>query len=272
MIPKLLFDIAKCDNFCSLITHASISNSCNDIINFQRTQSAVRNNDFQIPEPWSGDITNAPILVISSNPAYSKAEIYPTLAWPDAIIADFFINRFKDRGNKYSWVHNNKILNIDGTRGTSVRYWSSIKKRVEELLLRNAQPGIDYCITELVHCKSSKQIGVANALPECTKRFLNRKSEISGAKLIIGIGSFVRDSFNGKSAINGIPTIYLPHPNAFEPKTIVKTHKKEEITKIREIIPNGNIIEKEIDYSDILLPTEEEVREFIDKQITTHNK
>jgi len=271
MIPKLLFDIAKCNNFCTLIATKNASNPCNDIIDFQRTEGVVKSNDFQIPEPWSGDIINAPILIISSNPAYSKVELYPTLSWPDSMIADFFINRFKDRGIKYSWVYNNKVLNIDGTRGRSVRYWSSIKKRVEELLLRDAKPGIDFCITELVHCKSSHQIGVANALPECVKRFLNGKTGISGAKIILGIGSFVRDYFKGKSSVSGIPIIYLPHPNAFEPKTIEKTHTEEEIRKIREILSNTKKLEKDIDYSKILLPTEKEIKEFIDKQITTHN-
>jgi hypothetical protein len=268
MIPKLLYDIAKCDNFCSLITHANISKPCNDIINFQKTQGAMKNNDFQIPEPWSGDIINAPILIISSNPAYSKDELYPTLCWPDPIIADFFINRFKDRGVKYSWVYNNKVLNIDGTRGKTVRYWASIKKRVEELLLKSVKPGIDYCITELVHCKSSQQIGVGKALPECTKRFLIGHREVSAAKIIIGFGSFVRDYFKGKSSVNGIPIIYLPHPNAFVPKTIAKTLTNQEIKRIRKIISNAKQRKKKINsYYDIKLPTEEEVKDFIDKQI-----
>ncbi|RMF92144.1 MAG: hypothetical protein D6734_12950 [Candidatus Schekmanbacteria bacterium] len=240
-------------------------------MNFQRTQGAKKNNDFQIPEPWNGDMINAPILIISSNPSYSKDELYPTLAWPDPIIADFFINRFKDRGPKYSWVYNNKVLKIDGTREKPVRYWSSIKRRVEELLLRPAKPGIDFCITELVHCKSSQQIGVAKALPECTKRFLNERIGISGAQIIIGIGSFVRDYFKGKNSVNDIPIIYLPHPNAFEPKTVAKTHTEEEIDNIRKKLSNAKELGKKIEYSEIKLPTEKEVEKFIDEQITTHN-
>lgn len=272
MIPRLLFDIAKCKNFNSLIPTISPLHPCNEIVDFQRKQGAININDFQIPEPWSGDILNAPILIISSNPAYSKTELYPTLSWPDSIIADFFINRFKDRGSQYSWVYNNKVLNVDGTRGKSVRYWTSIKKRVEELLNRNAKPGIDYCITELVHCKSSQQIGVASALPECTKRFLFGKTGICGAKIVIAIGSFVRDYLNKVNNINGIPVIYLPHPNAFESKTLQKNYSADEIEALRRILLNKLDNKKnDIDYSDVQLPTDEEVKEFIDGEITTHN-
>ncbi len=267
MIPKLLFDIAKCNNFCTLITHPSISNPCNEIIDFQRTQGAVKNNNFQIPEPWNGDIVNAPILIFSLNPAYSKAELYPTLAWPDPMIADFFMNRFKDRGIKYSWVYDNKPLNTDGTRGKSVRYWSSLKKRVEELLQRDANPGIDYCISEYVHCKSFEKIGVDMALPVCTKRFFGHPG-ISSAKIIIVIGSVARDYFKGKSNVNGTPVVYLPSPNAYEPKTFAKTHTEEEINTIRKTLSSKNKIQKSIEYSNVLLPTEKEIEEFIDEQIT----
>ena len=277
MVPQLLFDIAKCSNFCTLIQHGNISNPCNDIINFQRQQDAVNAIDFQLPEPWNGDIINAPILVISSNPAYSKIELYPNLCWPEPMIADFFINRFKDRGPKYSWIYNNRVLNINGTRGKPVRYLISIQKRIEEILLRSVKPGIDYCITEIVHCKSSNQIGVAKALHQCASRFLTAKIGISGAKIIIGIGSIVRDYFKGKNNINGIPIIYLPHPNAFKPKTVAKIYTDEELNKIRDIISNKiNLketnLKKNINYySNISLPTDKEVEDFINKQIDAHN-
>lgn len=270
MIPSLLFDIAKCKNLLTLIHAVNRIHPCNEIIDFQRTQGAKVINHFQIPEPWSGDIINAPILIISSNPAYSNIELYPNLSWPDPMIADFFINRFKDRGHSYSWVFNNKVLNKDGTRGKSVRYWASIRKRVEELLGYIPKPGIDYCITELVHCKSSQQIGVASALPECTKRFLSGKNNVSGAKIILAIGSFVRDYFKRNNNFNGIQVIYLPHPNAFEPKKLSAHYTEQEIEGFRKKLENDNE-NQEIDYSDIDLPTEEVVEKFIDEQITTHN-
>ncbi len=270
MIPRLLFDIAECKNFLTLTNTVNRNHPCDEIIDFQRVQGAKVQNDFQIPEPWSGDIINAPILIISSNPAYSNIELYPNLSWPKPIIADFFINRFKDRGPKYSWVFNNKVLNKDGTRGRTVRYWASIRNRVKELLGYVPKPGIDYCITELVHCKSSQQIGVASALPECIKRFWVGKTSVSGAKVIIAIGSFVRNYFNGQNNINGVPVIYLPHPNAFQPKKLSDHYTDDEIEELRKLLKKNQNRQK-IDYSDIDLPTEEEVKKFIDEQITTHN-
>jgi len=266
MIPCLLFNIANCKEFLNLIISRNCCNPCNDIIDFQRKQNTKNSIDFQIPEPWSGDIINAPILIISSNPAFSSIELYPNLSWPQPIIADFFINRFKNRGQTYSWVYENKVLNKDGTRGKSVRYWTSINCRVRELLGRPPIQGIDYCITELVHCKSSQQIGVASALPNCTNQFLLNKINISGAKIIIAIGSFVRNYFNNKNCINGIPVIYLPHPNAFEKKKLTDHYKETDIEKFRELLKNNNKNEK-INFCDIDLPSDEEVKRFIDKLV-----
>ena len=218
MIPKLLFEISHCQNFTSFTSSGKANKSCNDILEFQKKEGAKNIIDFQIPEPWSGDIINAPILVLSSNPSYSTDEIYPNSTWPKPMIADFFINRFKDRGERYSWVYKNKVLNKGGTRGPSVRYWSSINKRLEELLGFTPKQGIDFCITEIVHCKSRKEIGVSSALPECSKNFFDKKIKISAAKLIVSFGSFVENAFGNNETLIGIPIIYLPHPNAFKPK------------------------------------------------------
>ena len=268
MIPKLLFDIAKCSEFCSLITNPDSSSSCSLIVDSQKDHEVEVKKDFQLPEPWTGDIINAPILVISSNPGYSKEEIYPDFTWPKPMIADFFMNRFQDRGSRYSWVYDNKVLNNDGERGISVRYWSSIRARVKELL-GSAKPGIDYCITEIVHCKSSSEKGVENALPKCSDLYLERKIKISDAKFIIGVGEFVKKYFKEVKYINGIPITYLPHPNAFKPKTFLKTHTEERLDEIKSILSSEHVISNSIEYSDISLPSLEEVKKFIDTQIIT---
>jgi hypothetical protein len=96
---KLLFDIVNCKNFKSLISKPNPNNGCNKIVDFQKKQGITAINDFHVPEPWSGDIVNAPILVVSSNPSFNKDELYPTYSWPPKMIADFFINRFKPRHN-----------------------------------------------------------------------------------------------------------------------------------------------------------------------------
>ena len=274
MVPKLLFDIAKCHNFIQLIKTNNPTHPCDHIIDFQRKNGNAQNiNDFQLPEPWNGDIVNAPILVISSNPAYSSCELYPTLDWPDPMIADFFINRFKNRG-KYSWVLNNKVLNKDGTRSKTVRYWSSIQKRIEEILGVCAKPGIDYCITELVHCKSSNEKGVKKALPVCAGNFCCDILKITGAKLIIVIGSIAKNYIKANCiSPNGIPMIYLPHPNARGKKKVSDHYSEEEIKKLRKLLEKENENKnRNIVYTDIKLPTDEEVKIFIEEKIKEYQE
>ena len=38
-------------------------------------------NSFSLPEPWNGDIINAKILFISSNPSIDEEEEFPTFLW-----------------------------------------------------------------------------------------------------------------------------------------------------------------------------------------------
>ena len=287
MVPKLLFDIAKCCNFIQLTKCNSPTHPCNNIVDFQRKNGNAQNiNDFQLPEPWNGDIVNAPILVISSNPAYSKDELYPTLNWPAPMIADFFINRFKNRG-KYSWVLNNRVLNKDGSRSRPVRYWSIIQKWVTNILGRTAKPGIDYCLTELVHCKSSNQIGVQKALPVCAGNFCCDILRITGAKLIIVFGSIAKHYIKANcSSPNGIPTIYLPHPNSRKKKKVSDHFSKEEIENFRELLngkgqyknkfqnigcPDVNL-QSNIKYANVKLPTDEEIKIFIEEKIKEYTE
>jgi hypothetical protein len=54
----------------------------------------VIRSQLQVPEPWSGELEHALILILSSNPSISTAEIYPRWEWPDEEIADFFGRRF----------------------------------------------------------------------------------------------------------------------------------------------------------------------------------
>ncbi|GEM_PF-6465390 len=218
---KLLLRIARCPRFFRILeSNDDYLSCCEKVVNSQEKQLGIKDiSDFQLPEPWNGDIVRAPILVVSSNPSISKEELYPTKDWPDEVIIDFFVNRFKDRGEKYSWVYNNRVLNKDGSRGKTVRYWTSIKNRVKELISKEPIPGIDYCITELVHCKSQKQEGVMGAFGFCAELYFNRIVRAGNFKLIMAIGSVVREYFNCRPSIYGIPVIYLRHPNAFAKKT-----------------------------------------------------
>lgn len=257
----------ECVHFKSLTSSWHPNHACSEIIKYQKERNNKRNCKFQVPEPWSGDIKNAPILFVSSNPGYSADELYPTTDWPTKFVADFFINRFKDRSPNYSWVFKHRTLLKDGTRSNWVRYWASIKKRAEELLEREAIPGVDYCLSELVQCKSMKETGVESAQPVCTRLFFNEKINLSGAKIIIGVGKHAKNFFDGKKDIEGIPVYLIPHPNSRQPKTFNKLYTDLELANIRKILSTEKrIIKSNMDVQ-IKLPSEKEVEEFINTEI-----
>ena len=261
MKQNLALKIAQCEDFCTLIkNNTNNTHGCSKIIDVQLSNKEVK--EYHLPEPFSGDIYNAPILFLSSNPSISHSELYPTDSWPDNMITDFFVNRFKQREEDNSWVHKNKPLKKSGERGKSVRYWSSINKRAEELLNRKAIAGEDYCITEIVHCKSEKEVGVSEAQNYCSDKFLKDMIKMSGAKVIIGIGKFVKNNLKSVDKLHGKPIYYLPHPNAFEKKTFAKVYEEKELKKIKDFLKDFNK-ECKRDLSKYDLPMDEEVMEFI---------
>ena len=62
-----------------------------------------------------------------------------------------------------------------------VRYWAAVRRRAGELLGREAVPGVDYAMSEVVHCKSARERGVGSALGECVPRYLEALVAASGA-------------------------------------------------------------------------------------------
>ena len=47
-----------------------------------QSQNCANVHDFQIPEPWNGDIWNAKILFVGINPGFTPNELYPQLSNP----------------------------------------------------------------------------------------------------------------------------------------------------------------------------------------------
>jgi hypothetical protein len=69
------------------------------------------------------------------------------------------------------------IYNRDRTGrrvGGWVRFWAWTRRIVGELLDREATPGWDYALTEVVHCGSQQERGVSSALQSCASRYLRR--------------------------------------------------------------------------------------------------
>lgn len=95
-IKQLLIDIVMCEEL------DNIKSECKAITSLQREE-----NEWQVPEPWNGDISKSPVLFLCLNPSINKKELYPlrnSNKWSKDRIIDFFTNRFSNNNGK--WVKN----------------------------------------------------------------------------------------------------------------------------------------------------------------------
>ena len=173
---KLLLDIAMCDELSKARTDKF--HPCYKIVHYQDDLSA-----FQIPEPWNGDIENAEILFISSNPSIDMTE---------KDVECFFANRLKSDEYKKRMKSENKT---DGTQ-----YWYRSRMVAAELLdmkLDDDRLEDYYCYTEIVHCKSKNEEGVCEACKKCfsksTIKIINLAKKV---KYIIVVGRKAQKQFD----------------------------------------------------------------------------
>lgn len=211
---------------------------------------------FQPPEPWSGQIDKAPILFLSSNPSISEEEMYPNPSWETERITEFFQNRFDSPSG---WVDSHLCaLKRDGARTGWVRYWAAARARVSELLGKpkaEIKVGVDFALTEVVHCKSRGQEGVFEALDFCSESFLDRVLSMSAAHVIVVYGDHAKRAVHGRYGF-GITRqswpeqlaqfhiggrsrvlVFLPAPNARKvPKTLIANIESEGISIVRSYL------------------------------------
>lgn len=190
---------------CGLKNAPNTNSVCNPLY---RSQVCPTLQDFQIPEPWNGDIINAPILFVGINPGFMVDELYPKIGnayWTQANreldtakVEDFFENRF----NGYYVVHSNgrrfriKTTSLQQKSLRGRTFWGYIKSISDKILnTSNSNPGTDFAITEMVHCKS-KNIACIPAIcyEKClNKHFDNILSIAQNLKFIVIIGRPARD-------------------------------------------------------------------------------
>ena len=104
-LEDLLHEIVHCDNVQECLVGEKIRHPCYSIVKSQVVSSLE---SFQVPEPWNGDIVDAPILFLSSNPSISEVEDYPCWGWDSELIEDFFVHRFG--GGKKDWVYHTMLF------------------------------------------------------------------------------------------------------------------------------------------------------------------
>lgn len=243
---QLLFEIAHCP-IVKLVLNSLSDHPCRKII---QVQGVVGLSDFQLSEPWNGRIETAPILFLSSNPSIDSTEDYPTWSTPDDGIEDFFSNRFA--GKQKEWVKDGKyFLKTDGSYSGAVKFWSAVRKRAEELFQREVVPGVDYALSEIVHCKSKQEIGVAEAMNFCSRRYLREILSFSGAIVIVILGdkskTMVKEVLDiSENEINSSAPVnvggkdryvcFLPHPNARKKRTFEAVLSPEILSQLRLVV------------------------------------
>ena len=245
MHKNLILKITHCPEINKCLTD-EINHPCAEIVHAQEIYDVL---DFQVPEPWSGRIKTAPILFISSNPSICDDENFPRGSWSDEDIVDYFQNRFGE--GKEPWiVDGTKSLRKDGSYGRATMFWAGVKARARELMEREPVPGLNYALTELVHCKSRQELGVPEALDKCVSLYLNKVLTASGAKVLIGLGALAKEvlcreyNLPKKQVVVGPLDIceqqrmvtFLSHPNAWKDKTFQKVLSEDELSNLRDYI------------------------------------
>jgi hypothetical protein len=194
---------------------------CRKIISAQGGVAAVR---FQVPEPWRGDIVNSRLLFVASNPALNPVDDCPTAAAPDTDVVDYY----NVRGFPPVFPRN---LLRNGAIGKHVPFWSQIRNRAAEcygVTAKSILPGHSFALTEVVHCKSNKEQGVADAATECIKRHFGAILTLSCADVIVILGDTAANAL-GVARAPAVTTkvwwgrsrlvTWLPHPNARKKRT-----------------------------------------------------
>ena len=231
---RLLLAITRCPGLGAARTDGS--HPCAEVVRSQG--SAGR----QVPEPWSGRLDAAPILFVGSNPSIGEDGGFPTSSWSERDTVSYFSRRFDERGG---WVSAREF--------NQVRYWTMVRSHAKALLGRDAVPGVDFAMTEAVHCKSKAETGVKSALRACAARWLDGVMRESAAKVVVLLGRHAEEvcterwgMASGRGAHFGVSlagrnrsVVVLPHPNAREPRRLARHVAAEGLRRLRTILADG---------------------------------
>jgi hypothetical protein len=220
---------------------------CGRIVRYQISErAAVRYEDFQVPEPWVGQIDVAPILFISSNPSigdddHSCFDTSEEIIWESHHLA-------YGGGTRPYIIDGIYPTDRDGNRLQAQKYWSWVRGRVAELIPQRAlRDGIDYALTEVVHCKSSGQYGVKEAAPVCADLYLPKVLSVAAARLVVAVGVIAQHKIFGLAVPPTHPIememggrtrtiVALPHPNSNKKKTFAGRYTPEDVDRLRAVI------------------------------------
>jgi len=223
---EVFLSVARCANVARCL-ESDAPHPCREIVRYQiRTRGVEGYGEFQVPEPWVGEITVAPILFVSSNPSIGE-DRHAIGSSSDDALWDSHHHAFGGGTRPYI-IGGIRSTTPEGARLKKVAYWVAVRSRARELIA-DAVPGRDYALTEVVHCKSRNEFGVADAATECARRHLGRVLALSPAPVVIVVGKTAREFFLGAEAakppriqrrdLGGRPRLmaYVPLPASWQP-------------------------------------------------------
>lgn len=272
-LKELALSVAECQNVTD--ARGNSTHACHEIVTSQDQFPGP----FQVPEAWAGNLATARVVYLSSNPAISAgsptakwrskrfAEKYPTQDWATAEIADFMINRFTPEHGWVSELRHRKVDTADQAGkpswGSPEPYWRWVESQTTSLLGEGIVWYDNAVMTEVVHCKSNGEQGVAKAAPICAAKHMSPILAATSAGLLVVVGTKAASVFKlaygeqlkdkpefGRSASNGLPdprqnlltlhiggrsrlVCFIKHPNARGPVTTLENQYPEFIEEIR---------------------------------------
>ena len=247
---KLMLGIARCP-IADRCLNGELGHSCSKIVLSQGVDSTSQ---FQSPEPWSGHLSLAPILFLSSNPSIgaSTYDQYPRASWDDESIIEYFEYRFG--GKPLSSVERGIYHASPGSPRTrrGVPFWIAVRSIAAELLhttTNQVVAGTDYALTEVVRCKSVHEVGVQEALSTCVSEYLEPTLQSSVAKVIVVLGARAKWTVCDRYGLEPDVPLHgpllvgnrkrlitiLPHPNARNgPKKVSRCLLPSDLDRLRK--------------------------------------
>src|ERR1035438_1776548 len=144
----VFLSVARCPNVKVCLEGAGPHPCCEIVQNQVITKGVVGYDDFQVPEPWVGEIDVAPILFISSNPSIGDDNAALGASSNEAL---WDSHHYAFGGGKGKYIIDGIFpAGANGEKLKKVAYWVFARARARELI-PDAVPGQDYALTEVVH-------------------------------------------------------------------------------------------------------------------------
>ena len=225
----MIAEISKCPNLLNFLAGHVEGNPCDRIIKDQAVSGGARH----APEPWSGHFRNAPVIFIGLNPRFLPGIDFPSPGDADETLIDFFDGRFDGPDPA---IKDGVCPRLpDGGYSEANNYWQSVKFLAEWALDKVVEPGVDYALTEVVHCCSSEgKLAYGTVGRECSARYFRLvMEEARNSKIWFALGTQAQEAirvhmdFRDVDECSRLKTVeiggseklvvFLNHPSARQP-------------------------------------------------------